>query len=145
VDPLKGLSERQILEQRVRHGRNELVPDKGTPFWKLVLKQFDDLLVKILIAAAVVDLIIAVINGEKGLGMFVEPGVIVLILIANGGCFPPAESFSFAANPMRLSLCAGPGSSHLRGVTGGATLCDSSVWSCSDGGSHHGEQCRESY
>lgn len=55
----------------------------GTPFWKLVLKQFDDLLVKILIVAAVVDLIIALANGESGVGAFVEPAVIVLILVAN--------------------------------------------------------------
>jgi Cation transporter/ATPase, N-terminus len=90
----------------------------GTPFWKLVLKQFDDYLVKVLIAAAVVDLIIALVNGERGAGCarpccywsisndmpgmrmpcrrttchwafvpcsaFVEPGIIVLILLANG-------------------------------------------------------------
>ena len=40
----------------------------GTPFWKLVLKQFDDYLVKVLIAAAIVDLIIALVNGERGAG-----------------------------------------------------------------------------
>ncbi|KAK9840627.1 hypothetical protein WJX81_005487 [Elliptochloris bilobata] len=83
VDASTGLTEQQILEARLVYGQNELAPDKGTPFWKLVLKQFDDLLVKILIAAAVVDLIIALINGESGLSVFVEPGVIVLILIAN--------------------------------------------------------------
>eukprot|EP00884_Botryococcus_braunii_P019514 jgi/Botrbrau1/6246/Bobra.0129s0001.2 len=82
-DPSKGLSDEQVLEQRAIYGPNELVPDKGTPFWKLVLKQFDDLLVKILIVAAVVDLVIAIINGETGASVFVEPGVIVLILIAN--------------------------------------------------------------
>lgn len=47
----------------------------GTPFWKLVLKQFDDLLVKILIAAAVVSFILALINGETGLTAFLEPSV----------------------------------------------------------------------
>ena len=55
----------------------------GTPFWKLVLKQFDDLLVKILIGAAIVDLLIALSNGERGASAFVEPGVILLILVAN--------------------------------------------------------------
>lgn len=55
----------------------------GTPFWKLVLKQFDDLLVKILIGAAVVDLLIALSNGDTGASAFVEPGVILLILVAN--------------------------------------------------------------
>lgn len=33
-----------------------------------MLKQFDDYLVKVLIAAAVVDLIIALVNGERGAG-----------------------------------------------------------------------------
>ena len=47
------------------------------------MKQFDDLLVKILIGAAIVDLLIALSNGETGASAFVEPGVIVLILIAN--------------------------------------------------------------
>jgi hypothetical protein len=54
-----------------------------------VLKQFDDLLVKILIVAAVVDLVIALASGETGLGAFVEPSVIVLILVANGALPSP--------------------------------------------------------
>lgn len=47
----------------------------GTPFWKLVLKQFDDLLVKILIVAAIVSFLLALVNGETGLSAFVEPTV----------------------------------------------------------------------
>ena len=50
------------------HGVSACTPlHTGTPFWKLVLKQFDDLLVKILIAAAVVDFLIALSSGEEGL------------------------------------------------------------------------------
>lgn len=93
--------------------------------WKLILKQFDDLLVKvgvhhktgnicralllpsgclgvrfvlltmpsapfpcivlqILIVAAFVDFIIALADGGKGFGAFVEPFVILIILVANG-------------------------------------------------------------
>lgn len=47
----------------------------GTPFWKLVLKQFDDLLVKILIVAAIVSFILAKLNGETGLSAIIEPSV----------------------------------------------------------------------
>ena len=56
--------------------------EAGTPFWKLVLKQFDDLLVKILIAAAVISFALGIADGE-GAAAFVEPGVIILILVAN--------------------------------------------------------------
>ncbi len=34
-------------QARVRYGRNELQPEDPTPLWKLVLRQFDDLLVKV--------------------------------------------------------------------------------------------------
>eukprot|EP00887_Chlorella_sp_A99_P004497 scaffold34.g4497.t1 len=83
VDLAAGLSSADVARQRAHFGRNELAPDPGTPFWKLVLKQFDDLLVKILLVAAVVDLLIALASGEGGWGAFVEPGVILLILVAN--------------------------------------------------------------
>jgi Ca2+ transporting ATPase len=58
-------------------------PRAGQPFWRLVLKQFDDLLVKILVAAAVVDLLLALADGARGARAFVEPAVIVAILAAN--------------------------------------------------------------
>ena len=77
-----GLREADAAQARRRWGPNELPPDPGTPFWKLVLKQFDDLLVKILIAAAAVSLLIGLADGE-GWSSLVEPGVIVLILFAN--------------------------------------------------------------
>jgi len=77
-----GLREADAAQARRRWGPNELPPDPGTPFWKLVLKQFDDLLVKILIAAAAVSLLIGLADGE-GWSSLVEPGVIVLILVAN--------------------------------------------------------------
>ena len=46
------------------------------------MKQFNDLLVKILIVAAIVSFILAAVDGDGELA-FVEPTVIVLILIAN--------------------------------------------------------------
>ncbi|PNH06672.1 Cation-transporting ATPase CA1 [Tetrabaena socialis] len=94
VDLDAGLSDSDVFKARSRYGRNELAPEEGTPLWKLILKQFDDLLVKILLAAAVADFIIAMSDGDGILGALVEPCVIILILIANGegrGCGTPNQ------------------------------------------------------
>ncbi|KAA3488719.1 calcium-transporting ATPase 3, endoplasmic reticulum-type isoform X2 [Gossypium australe] len=69
VDSSKGLTDFQVSQHARLYGKN------GTPFWKLVFKQFDDLLVKILIAAALVSFLLALINGETGLIAFLEPSV----------------------------------------------------------------------
>lgn len=83
VDPTKGLTDSQISKYARIYGRNVLPEERSTPFWKLVLKQFDDLLVKILIAAALVSFVLALFNGETGLIAFLEPSVILMILAAN--------------------------------------------------------------
>ena len=84
VDAHRGLSEKtnHIEKLRLRFGANEMPEEKGQNFIKLILKQFDDLLVKILIVAAIVSFILAAVDGDGELA-FVEPTVIVLILIAN--------------------------------------------------------------
>eukprot|EP00824_Muranothrix_gubernata_P013645 TRINITY_DN2835_c0_g1_i3.p1 TRINITY_DN2835_c0_g1~~TRINITY_DN2835_c0_g1_i3.p1 ORF type:complete len:1000 (-),score=238.53 TRINITY_DN2835_c0_g1_i3:274-3273(-) len=79
-----GLSRDQVLQSRKIYGRNEMKHEEGTPFWKLVVKQFDDLLIRILLAAALISFILALFEEEgERLQAFVEPVVIFLILIAN--------------------------------------------------------------
>ncbi|XP_004290983.1 PREDICTED: calcium-transporting ATPase 3, endoplasmic reticulum-type [Fragaria vesca subsp. vesca] len=83
VDPKRGLSDAQVSEHARLYGRNVLPEEKRASFWKLVLKQFDDLLVKILIVAAIISFVLALINGDTGLTAFLEPSVILTILAAN--------------------------------------------------------------
>jgi Ca2+-transporting ATPase len=47
VDLETGLSAKQVEEQRAKYGWNELEKPPGKPLWKLVLEQFDDMLVKV--------------------------------------------------------------------------------------------------
>ncbi|KAG9440602.1 hypothetical protein H6P81_020767 [Aristolochia fimbriata] len=83
VDATKGLTDSQVAENARIYGRNELPQEESTPFWKLILKQFDDLLVRILIAAAIISFLLALVDGETGLSAFLEPSVILMILAAN--------------------------------------------------------------
>jgi Ca2+-transporting ATPase len=85
VNEKNGLSDEQVSKQREIYGFNELEKEEGTPLWKLVLEQFDDALVKILLGAASVSFLLAYFEGGHGEGIsaYVEPLVILVILILN--------------------------------------------------------------
>ena len=75
-----------MQRRAAQYGPNELTKEPPTPLWRLVLEQFDDALVKMLLVAALVSFVIAVFEddpGEAGLRAFVEPFVILLILVLN--------------------------------------------------------------
>lgn len=64
----------------------ELPEEPSTPLWELILEQFKDQLVLILLASAMVSFVLALFeenNGGSIFSAFVEPAVILLILIAN--------------------------------------------------------------
>ncbi|KAI3423614.1 Cation_ATPase_N domain-containing protein [Psidium guajava] len=87
VDRDEGLSSQEVEKRRQIHGYNELEKHEGVSIFKLILDQFSDTLVRILLAAAVVSFVLAWLDGEEGGEMqitaFVEPLVIFLILIVN--------------------------------------------------------------
>jgi len=89
VDPSKGLSPEAVEQKREEFGWNELDKEESTPLWKLVLEQFDDTLVKILLAAAVVSFALAYFDeggehaDEEGILAYIEPIVILVILVLN--------------------------------------------------------------
>ncbi|OEL12831.1 Calcium-transporting ATPase 4, endoplasmic reticulum-type [Dichanthelium oligosanthes] len=83
----RGLSSEEAAARLQRYGPNELERHAAPSVWKLVLEQFDDTLVRILLLAAVVSFVLALYDGaeggEVGATAFVEPLVIFLILIVN--------------------------------------------------------------
>lgn len=109
TDPERGLTEDQVKRNQEKYGLNgkllecdfkiliinwkflylslktlELPVEEGKTIWQLILEQFDDLLVKILLLAAIISFLLALFESdEDSVTAFVEPFVILLILIAN--------------------------------------------------------------
>uniref|UniRef100_A0A3B3CQY3 Calcium-transporting ATPase n=1 Tax=Oryzias melastigma TaxID=30732 RepID=A0A3B3CQY3_ORYME len=84
VNESTGLSLEEVKRQKDKWGLNELPAEEGKSLWELVLEQFEDLLVRILLLAACISFVLAWFEeGEETITAFVEPFVILLILIAN--------------------------------------------------------------
>ncbi|KAL0993640.1 hypothetical protein UPYG_G00110970 [Umbra pygmaea] len=84
VDQTTGLTPDQFKKNLARYGYNELPAEIGKTIWELVVEQFEDLLVRILLLAACISFVLALFEeGEETVTAFVEPLVILLILIAN--------------------------------------------------------------
>uniref|UniRef100_A0A3Q3K5W9 Calcium-transporting ATPase n=2 Tax=Monopterus albus TaxID=43700 RepID=A0A3Q3K5W9_MONAL len=79
-----GLTPEQVKKNLDKYGFNELPAEEGKSIWELVVEQFEDLLVRILLLAACISFVLAWFEeGEETVTAFVEPFVILLILIAN--------------------------------------------------------------
>ncbi|OCF34697.1 calcium-translocating P-type ATPase, SERCA-type [Kwoniella heveanensis CBS 569] len=88
TNPESGLTDEQVKANRAAYGENALPESPPTSLFKLILAQFQDQLVLILLGSAVVSFVLAIFEdaaepGGSWLTAFVEPAVILLILIAN--------------------------------------------------------------
>ncbi|KAF6834079.1 calcium-transporting atpase sarcoplasmic endoplasmic reticulum type [Colletotrichum musicola] len=83
VNPNTGLTDEQVIASRTKHGKNVIPEDPPTPLWELILEQFKDQLVIILLGSAAVSFVLALFDQEEGWSAFVDPAVILTILILN--------------------------------------------------------------
>lgn len=75
---LVGLTAAQVEESRAKHGENVLTPPESDPWWKLYLEKFEDPVIRILIIAAVITIIVGVVDGHYAEGI----AIIIAILLA---------------------------------------------------------------
>ncbi len=83
VSEHSGLSPKAVEASRSKHGPNSIPEDPPTPLWQLVLEQFKDQLVIILLGSAAISFVLALFEQEEGWTAFVDPMVILTILILN--------------------------------------------------------------
>jgi Ca2+ transporting ATPase len=79
----RGLNSQQVRESRSKYGSNSLPEDPPTPMWKLILEQFKDQLVLILLGSAAISFVLALFEESDDWTAFVDPVVILTILILN--------------------------------------------------------------
>lgn len=78
------MSSAEFKKRIAQYGANELDDEEETSLWDKIKEQFEDLLARILLLAATISFIIALLgDGEEGLAAYVEPFVILLILVLN--------------------------------------------------------------
>ena len=75
-----GLSEDEVKINREKYGCNLLTPPKRASLWKLYLEKFEDPVVRVLLVAAVLSLLISIIENEYAETI----GIICAILLATG-------------------------------------------------------------
>ncbi|KZV91087.1 calcium ATPase [Exidia glandulosa HHB12029] len=98
VNADSGLTTAHVAKNQELYGKNELPEEEGTPLWELVLEQFKDQLVLILLASAVISFVLALLDDSSDSATaFVEPLVILLILVANAAVGVIQESKAEAA------------------------------------------------
>ena len=79
TDMIKGLSSEQVEEKRSGYGTNEIVSKNKKSIAKMILEQFQDFMIIILIIAAVISGIVGQSNGEG----FTDSIIILVIVILN--------------------------------------------------------------
>ena len=113
-DASRGLTERQIAELREKHGENKLREKQPKTTLQRFLDQFKDVMILILIAAAVVSFVIACVEGNPK--EFFEPALILLIVVLNAVIGVMQESKAEKA----LDALKGLSAPHARVIRDGA-------------------------
>lgn len=79
-----GLSDQEAKQRLEEHGPNQLEDEEEESIWEKIKESFEDLLARILLLAAFISFVIALFDDkDDGIGAYVEPFVILLILILN--------------------------------------------------------------
>src|SRR5947208_15670343 len=81
VTPEVGLTATAVAQSRKLFGVNRLTPLPREPLWKKFLEKFDEPIIKILLAAALLSMVVDLFESAKGTGQYLV-GRLAVILVA---------------------------------------------------------------
>ena len=81
TDPERGLSDAEVDARRAKFGENRMADRKKKSLFIRFIEQFKDVMIVILLIAAVVSFIVACVEGDPM--EFIEPALIVFIVVLN--------------------------------------------------------------
>ncbi|MCS7046308.1 MAG: calcium-translocating P-type ATPase, PMCA-type, partial [Gemmataceae bacterium] len=99
LDPEFGLTAAQVEESRQRHGANRLTPLPREPIWKKFLEKFDEPIIKILLAAALLSMVVDLFKASNRAGGIAVGSLIVVFagaVLLKKGHWVPSLMFASA-------------------------------------------------
>ncbi len=106
VRPDTGLDTAEVERRLARHGRNEIREQRRRPSWRMLLDQFSDFMILVLIAAAVVSGFV----GE------VEDSIAIVVIVALNGVIGFVQEYRAERAVAALKLLAAPSATVRRGA-----------------------------
>ena len=76
-----GLTEEKVIVSREKNGENKLVEKKKKNFFQKLIEQFKDIMIIILIIAAIISFVLACLGSDPM--EFIEPALIIFIVFVN--------------------------------------------------------------
>src|SRR5437879_5631838 len=77
-----GLTTEQVIQSRMQFGGNRLTPLPREPLWKKFLDKFDEPIIKILLAAALLSMIVDLFTPPADFGRYLSSGIVVGLALA---------------------------------------------------------------
>jgi P-type Ca2+ transporter type 2C len=110
LDPERGLSAAQVEASRQKYGANVLTPLPREPIWKKFLEKFDEPIIRILLAAALLSMVVDLFRAHAVLASFSLVGMAVVLIgamIFKQGQWIPSLMFVIALVLFFIGLAAG--------------------------------------
>src|SRR5262245_3044915 len=99
TNPEAGLSTDGVAASRQRFGENRLTPLPREPLWRKFLEKFDEPIIKILLAAALLSMFVDLFQNNPitaGISLVVVVGAVVALVVMKLGDWIPSLMFGSA-------------------------------------------------